>query len=76
MKINLRYPRQNKKIDLGALICALICLLVHGMIGLDATSLFEAIAVFILIYGMLVIQKRTGNAWSCILIFCFFWNAF
>ena len=76
MKINLRYPRQNKKIDLGALICALICLLVHGMIGLDATSLFEAIAVFILIYGMLVIQKRTGNAWSCILVFCFFWNAF
>ena len=75
-KINLRYPRQNKKIDLGALICALICLLVHGMIGWDANSLFEAIAVFILIYGMLVIQKRTGNAWSCILIFCFFWNAF
>ena len=75
-KINLRYPRQNKKIDLGALICALICLLVHGMIGLDATSLFEAIAVFILIYGMLVIQKRTRNAWNCILVFCFFWNAF
>ena len=75
-KINLRYPHQTKGIDLGALICALICLLIHGMIGLDPTSLFEAVAVFILIYGMLVIQRKSGNAWSCILIFCLLWNAF
>ena len=75
-KINLRYPHQTKGIDLGALICALICLLIHGMIGLDPTSLFEAVAVFILIYGMLVIQRKSGNAWSCVLIFCLLWNAF
>lgn len=75
-KINLRYPHRTKGIDLGALTCALICLLIHGMIGLDSTSLFEAATVFILIYGMLVIQRRTGNAWSCVLIFCLLWNAF
>ena len=75
-KINCRYPSQLKGIDLGAFVCALICLLTHGMFGLDPTSLFEAFTVFILIYGMLVIQRKNENAWSCVLIFFLLWNAF
>ena len=75
--INLRYPQKEKGLwNLGALVCALICLLIHGMIGLDSSSLLQAATVFILIYGMLQVQRRTGNSWGCILIFFFLWNAF
>lgn len=28
----------------------------------------------LLIYGMLVAYRCTGNAWGCVLIFLFFWN--
>lgn len=76
-KINLRYPQnENRLWNLGAFVCALICLLVHGMIGFDFLSLFQEVTVFILIYGMLQVHRRTGNAWGCILIFFFLWNAF
>ena len=76
-KINLRYPQKGNSFwNLGALICALICLLVHGMIGLNPSSLLQESTVFILIYGMLQIHRRTGNAWGCILIFFLLWNAF
>ena len=76
-KINLRYPQKGNGFwNLGALICALICMLVHGMIGLNPSSLLQESTVFILIYGMLQIHRRTGNAWGCILIFFLLWNAF
>lgn len=76
-KINLRYPQKGNGFwNLGALICALVCLLVHGMIGLNPSSLLQESTVFILIYGMLQIHRRTGNAWGCILIFFLLWNAF
>lgn len=76
-KINLRYPQKGNGFwNLGALICTLICLLVHGMIGLNPSSLLQEGTVFILIYGMLQIHRRTGNAWGCILIFFLLWNAF
>ena len=76
-KINLRYPQYVKGVwNLGAFVCALICLLIHGMIGFDSLSLLQEGTVFILIYGMLLVQRRTGNAWGCILIFVLLWNAF
>ena len=76
-KINLRYPQYVKGVwNLGAFVCALICLLIHGMIGFDSLSLLQEGTVFILIYGMLLVQRRTGNAWGCILIFILLWNAF
>ena len=76
-KINLRYPQKEKGMwNLGAFVCTLICLLVHRMIGLDSLSLLQEATVFILIYGMLQVHRRTGNAWGCILIFFFLWNAF
>ena len=75
-KINCRFPSHHTWLDYGALICALICLMIHGMIGLSIHAILESLSVFILIYGMLVIQKKTGNAWGCIFIFLFIWNAF
>lgn len=75
-KINCRFPSHQTWLDYGALTCALICLMIHGMIGLSIHAILESLSVFILIYGMLVIQKKTGNAWGCIFIFLFIWNAF
>ena len=75
-KINCRFPSHHTWLDYGAFTCALICLIIHGMIGFDLHTILESLSVFILIYGMLVIQKRTGNAWGCIFIFLFIWNAF
>ena len=75
-KINCRYPSHHTWLDYGAFTCALICLIIHGMIGLSLHAILESLSVFILIYGMLVIQKKTGNAWGCIFIFLFIWNAF
>ena len=75
-KINCRFPSHHTWLDYGALTCALICLMIHGMISFHLHAILEALSVFILIYGMLVIQKRTGNAWGCIFIFLFIWNAF
>ena len=75
-KINCRYPSHHTWLDHGAFTCALICLIIHGMIGLSLHAILETLSVFILIYGMLIIQKKTGNAWGCIFIFLFIWNAF
>ena len=75
-KINCRFPSHQTWLDYGALTCALICLMIHGMISLHLHAILEALSVFILIYGILDIQKRTGNAWGCIFIFLFIWNAF
>lgn len=74
-KINDRYPGGSKYINYGAIACGIICILIHGMIGIDLYTLFEALTTFILIYGMLMIKEKTGNAWGCILIFILFWNA-
>ena len=74
-KINERYPGGRKHINYGAIVCGVLCILIHGMIGFDLYTLFEALTTFILIYGMLMIKEKTGNAWGCILIFILFWNA-
>lgn len=75
-KINFRYPSRKKWLNWGAIICAIMCLLIHGMIGVTAENIIEAITVFIIIYGMLMTKEFTGNAWGCIFIFIFLWNAF
>jgi hypothetical protein len=75
-KINERYPGNSRYINYGAIVCGVICILIHGMIGLDLYTMFEAITTFIIIYGMLMIKEKTGNSWGCILIFILFWNAF
>ena len=74
-KINDRYISRNKWINYGAIVCGLICILIHGMIGFYLYTIFEAITTFIIIYGMLIIKEHTNNAWGCIFIFLLFWNA-
>ena len=74
-KINERFISKNKWLNYGALVCGIVCILIHGMIGLDLYTIFEALSTFIIIYGMLVIKDVTNNAWGCIFIFLLFWNA-
>lgn len=75
-KINTVWPSNKKWLNWGALICALMCLLIHGMIGVTPKALIEALCIFIIIYGILVSREITGNAWGCIFVFIFMWNAF
>ncbi len=74
-KINDRYISNYKWLNYGAIVCGVVGVLIHGMIGLDLYTIFEALTTFIIIYGMLIIKERTNNAWGCIFIFLFFWNA-
>ena len=57
-KINERYPGSGRYINYGAIVCGMICILIHGMIGLDLYTVFEAITTFIIIYGMLMIKEK------------------
>ncbi len=74
-KINERYPSKNQWLNFGAITSGILCILIHGMIGFDLYTIFEAITTFIIIYGMLMVKEKTGNAWGCVLIFWLFWNA-
>lgn len=75
-KINSRYPTTNKWVNWGAISCAIMCILIHGMIKITPENIIDATTVFIIIYGMLMVKKITGNAWGCVFIFVFLWNAF
>ena len=75
-KIRIRFPSSYSWLDSGAITCAIFCLLIHGIIGFDIYTLFEALTVFILIYGMLAIQKHNKNSWGCVMLFLLIWNAF
>lgn len=74
-KISERYPTKSRFFDWGALVCAVMCILVHGAIGVTPDALIEMLCTMFLIYGMLIVRKETGNAWGCVLIFFFYWNA-
>lgn len=74
-KISMLCPSKYRFFDWGALVCAVMCILIHGAVGVTPEAVFEMVATFILIYGMLIVRKETGNAWGCILIFFVYWNA-
>lgn len=74
-KISMLSPSKYRFFDWGALACAVMCILIHGAVGVTPEAVFEMAATFILIYGMLIVRKETGNAWGCILIFFVYWNA-
>ena len=74
-KISERYPSKIKFLDWGAFVCAVMCILVHGVIGVTPDAIIEMLCTMFLIYGMLMVRKQTGNAWGCVLIFFVFWNA-
>ena len=73
-KINKRYPSNNQWIDYGAISCAIVCILFHPF-SISFWGILEIITTFIAIYGMLIVKKKTGNAWGCVFAFCFIWNA-
>lgn len=48
-------------------------IIIHLLFG-QSYPITGAITEFLLIYGMLVVYRYTGNAWGSVFIFCFFWN--
>lgn len=74
-RINRLLPPKNLLLNWGAIICGIFCLLIHVLVG-QSYSIGGAFTEFILIYAMLVGYRYTGNAWGCVLIFCFYWSAF
>ena len=74
-KIGERYPSKSRLWDWGAFVCAVMCILIHGAVGVTPDAVAEMLCTLFLIYGMLIVRKATGNAWGCILIFVFYWNA-
>jgi heme/copper-type cytochrome/quinol oxidase subunit 2 len=75
-KINQLFPSKNKWLNWGAIFCAIFCILIHGAAGLSPKSIFDMISTIIVIYGMLMVREFTGNAWGCVFIYLFLWNAF
>lgn len=73
-KISKRHPSKNQWLDYGAITCAIVCLLFHPF-SISFWGIVEIVTTFIAIYGMLIVKKRTGNAWGCVFAFCFIWNA-
>lgn len=75
-KINTRFPPKNMWLNWGAIICGVMCILIHGMVGVTVKNIIEMVSVFIIIYGMLLVKERTGNAWGSVFVFIFVWNSF
>ena len=75
-KINECYPSKNVWVNWGAISCGVLCILVHGVIGVTVNDILEMLSIFIIIYGMLLVKTITKNAWGCVFIFIIFWNAY
>lgn len=74
-KLSEMYPSKFRFWDWGAFICAIMCILIHGAVGVTPDALIEMFTTMFLIYGMLIVRKETGNAWGCVAIFFLYWNA-
>lgn len=74
-KLNARYPSKNQWLDVGAIVCAVVCLLFHPL-SPSFWGMIEMIVTFLAIYGMLIVRKKTQNSWGCVFVFCLIWNAF
>jgi len=74
-KIHKLYLPKGVWLNWGAIACGVFCLLIHGLVGVTPYALMEAVTVFAIIYGMLVVKEQTGNAWGTVFVFLFFWNA-
>lgn len=72
--VNKRYPMEKWWIDIGAIVCAIMCVVFHPF-STSFLGLMEILVNVIAIYGMLLVKKRTGNAWGCVFAFCLIWNA-
>lgn len=75
-KINARYKSNYKWLNWGAISCAILCILIHGAIGITVEGIIEMFTIMIIVYGMLMVKEFTSNAWGCVFIFVLLWNAF
>ena len=64
-RINRLVPPKNRFLNWGAIICGAFCLLLHILVG-QTYSIGSAVTSFLVIYGMLVAYRYTGNAWGCV----------
>lgn len=74
-RINRLFQTKHFFLNPGAILCAIACIAVHAAIGLPPVSWLAGVCDFIIIYGMLLVRDYTGNAWGCVFIYFFFWNA-
>ena len=74
-KISEMCPSKYRFLDWGAVVCSIMCILIHGIVGVTPDVFMDMLVTVILIYGMLIVRKETGNAWGCIAIFLVYWNA-
>lgn len=74
-KINIRYPSKNKFLNWGAIVCALACILIHGAVGIQLNDIIEMLTIFFMIYSLIIVKEKTGNAFGTIFVFIFFWNS-
>jgi len=74
-KLNERFPTGNKWINIGGIVCVLMCFLMHGAVGVTYKEIMDMIVTGILIYGIIMAKEITGNAWGSVLVFCVYWNA-
>ena len=74
-KINKRYPSKNRWLNWGAISCAILCVLIHGAIGVTPEGIVEMCTILIIIYGIIMVKEITQNAWGCVFVFMFLWNA-
>ncbi len=72
--INKRYPSKKWWIDIGAIVCSIMCVVFHPF-NTSFLGLMEILVNIVAIYGMLLVKKKTGNAWGCVFAFCLIWNA-
>jgi hypothetical protein len=75
-KINICLPSKHWWLDWGAIICAGMCVLIHGMIGVTPKDILEMLSTIVIIYGSLMVRKKTGNSWGLVFTFVFLWNAY
>jgi hypothetical protein len=73
-RINKLLPAKSAFLNCGAVICGIFCILIHIAVG-HSYNVIEALCTLSIIYGMLVVYKHTGNAWGCVFIYLFLWNA-
>lgn len=74
--VNKMSPPKNMWVNWGAISCAIMCVLVHGAIGVTAAGIADMLTTMVWIYGMLIVRERTGNGWGPVFTFVFLWNAF
>lgn len=74
-RVNKLFPCSHWLCNWGAIFSAIFCILLHTALGLPPESFLSGLCDFLIIYGMLIVKEETGNAWGCVAVYVFFWNA-